>query len=774
MTLLVWAVTTDQPVQAQTTCDRYVLGIDTSDSGDCSDMHHPCHTIQYAIDQSVDGDVICVAWHSLAGALTYPEHLVITRSITLNGAWEGMCGNSNNWTCSFTPRPCDPISVTIDGFNQGRAVTILGPVTPTIDCFTITGGNAGGVAFPTGQENHGGGIYSQDAAPIIVNNVITTNYGCVSSSCSPSYGRGGGIYLLNAPATAVISGNLIVDNQADKDSTWGQGGGIMLVNSDAQVLHNTIQSNRAGTSAGNGGGIMVDGGAPTIVDNNLALNRSGVAVVCTGGGIHIESDESVVIERNILQYNVALQGTGDPGLVSVGGGLYYYGAVDAAPVIRDNIVYQNLAAIDSEGAGGGMYLSHLGPAAQVTGNQFEWNIAGHNARGNGGGIYVAESTLTIDDNDFLHNSATWAGNRGEGGGIYVDGGTVVLEGNTMSHNFGAGFGGFPSTAIGCGGAVAIFDSSSTIRYNEITQNGGTNGVNYGLGGGIYLEGGTSQILFNTINDNYASDTANSFGGGIAVTDTVALIQGNEISGNWAAADSSWGTGGGIAAESSTLEIVGNTISHNQAALLDYGYGGGIYAFSSDVWLDANTIIDNYAARGAHGYGGGVHLTACSTFTLTNNIIAENGATLLGSGVGLHSGAGALIHNTIAANLTGDGSGVYVDKSSVTMQNNIVVSQTVGITGTASATVAADHTLFENNATDYSGVGVSSVDEVAGPAALRADYTLQEWSNAIGHAVSVAWLTWDIEGDHRPIGSAADIGADEYALKVYLPLLLRNG
>ncbi len=46
--------TTYRPIQAQATCDRYVLGIDASDSTDCSDAHHPCRTIQYAIDQAID------------------------------------------------------------------------------------------------------------------------------------------------------------------------------------------------------------------------------------------------------------------------------------------------------------------------------------------------------------------------------------------------------------------------------------------------------------------------------------------------------------------------------------------------------------------------------------------------------------------------------------------------------------------------------------------------------------------------------------------------
>ena len=82
LTFLVGVVVAGQPERPDATCDRYVLSIDGSDSGDCSDEDHPCHTIQYAIDHAVDGDVICIARHTLAGPLVYPETLVITRSIT--------------------------------------------------------------------------------------------------------------------------------------------------------------------------------------------------------------------------------------------------------------------------------------------------------------------------------------------------------------------------------------------------------------------------------------------------------------------------------------------------------------------------------------------------------------------------------------------------------------------------------------------------------------------------------------------------------------------
>jgi hypothetical protein len=102
LAILVSATVSNRPTRAQGTCDRYVLGIDSGDTTDCSDERHPCRTVQYAINQASDGDVICVAKHTLAGPLVYAERLVITKSITLDGAWDAMCVDPSDLTCSFT------------------------------------------------------------------------------------------------------------------------------------------------------------------------------------------------------------------------------------------------------------------------------------------------------------------------------------------------------------------------------------------------------------------------------------------------------------------------------------------------------------------------------------------------------------------------------------------------------------------------------------------------------------------------------------------------
>ncbi len=716
--LLVSAFAPGGGVTAQGRCDRWVV-TEGANTSDCSDEAHPCKTVQYAIDQAADGDVICVA--ALGAVLDptiYHEHLFIDQTLTLDGKWSATC-SPITFACDFIPVICTPERVVIDGFRQGRVITIDGNIEPTVDCFTITGGNANGLGGdpPAGSwgelaENHaGGGIYSRDAAPIIINNIITDNYGCMDCT---AYGRGGGVYLLNAPGTAIISRNVIAGNAADFNSTWGTGGGIMLRDSDAQVSNNTITDNRAGFSAGEGGGIAIKGGMPTIAYNEISGNVAGQAVRGMGGGIYVWSSTTAIIEHNLVLKNLAINDDGDPVFKSVGGGIYYGGAPTVVAVIRGNTINGNVASPYSpSGGGGGIYLAGLVAPSVVSGNHLESNIAGHNCDGEGGGVYVGGSEVTIEGNELVDNSATWAGSLGTGGGLYIVGGSVLVQNNAITSNYGGGFPGSPSTATGFGGGIAISGSLTIVQDNLIENNAATNSTGPGAGGGIYGVYGSVQIAR-------------------------------------------------------------NVIAGNQGSPAVMGLGGGAYLQEMAPWLDANTVLDNVAAGGTMGRGGGVRLVSCAPFTLTNNIIARNQASQYGSGVAIATGStGMLAHNTIADNLLGDGVGVYVDVTgNVELLSNIIAGHDTGVFNDGGADVGASYTLFEGNTTNYSA-GVISTYPVAPPAALLADYRIGSGSNAIDHAPDLSWLTWDIDGDTRPIGLVWDVGADEYGFRVHLPLVMRN-
>lgn len=699
--------------QAAVPCNRYVVNDgNNSPENTCSNPNNPCKSIQYALKWASAGETICVADRDdIAGPSAFYGPIVVTKTVTLDGAWQAHPNPvGTDWV--WAPTACNPENVVLDGSGTSRVISIT-KSSPTIDCFTITGGNAGSVSgSATDDLNHGGGIAARDAAPLIANNIITANYGCMTAACT-GYGRGGGLYLVNAPATAVISNNLIANNVAD-DGNVGWGGGIYLENASPQVLSNTLQTNRAGHSAGNGGGIAVIGGSPVLADNRLLRNVAGQDMMAHGGGIFVDSDRAVTIERNLIQGNVALKGTADPGLFSRGGGIFFDGPL---AVIRDNRVYGNVATLlDQRGLGGGMYLHNLSAAAEVSGNVVaDDNRASYVADGNGGGLYLDDCYATVTENRVFDNIAA-SDTPGYGGGFYVNGGGGLLEGNIITDN------------------MAVL------------------GAGRGWG----------------------------WGGGMAILRSVVLVQDNRIAQNVAnSAPEGWGAGGGVYVWGDTPRFVGNEVLSNTTSYGGTGFGGGFALASARPWLEGNTILDNQASDATTGGGGGVDVASCSTFTLTNNIIARNAVSATGSGVAIvNSGLirGRMAHNTLVANLSGDGVGVYVGgHSKVLLYNNLIVSQTVGITNTASptSTVTADYTLFEGNESNY-GPGVTSTNEVSGPARLLPDYHLRFGSNAADHALLLTWVRRDIDGDPRPIGPLPDIGADEGRfVYLYLPLVLRN-
>ena len=762
---------------APPSCQRYVLNTHGIDTGSCTDPAHPCRTVQYAVRRAAEGDRICVAYDVSAIPAVYAGTVQLTKTVTLDGAWSASCTVRPPSTveCKFSAASCAPAKTVLDGLGAGRVISISGHVKPVIQCFTITGGDADEQFGDPDGMNAGGGIYSRDAAPVIVENIISGNFGC--DSCTSTYGRGGGIYLLNAPSTALISGNLVFGNIAD-NSTWGQGGGIMVRDSDARILFNRIEHNRAGLSAGDGGGIMVSGGGPTIADNEIVRNVAGTAVMCNGGGIFVRSSEPVVIEGNHIESNWAITGTlGYFGVSSHGGGVYFAGDPTGVAFIRDNTFLYNVGALQGPhtGEGGGLYVSGLVSPTLVSGNDFEWNYGGHNPSGWGGGIFALSSTLAISGNRFRYNNATWAGSTGMGGGLYLRGSSALVSSNVFTHNYAAGFPGLPSTATGFGGAIALVNDTSLVARNRLDSNAATNADATGMGGGIYAEGGTPHVVENTIVSCTASLYGIGYGGGVAISDTQALVERNWIATNLAASDEP-GYGGGIYILRGIATAVGNTITGNVASRATAAYGGGAYLDRTRSWLNANTLVGNLAAGLTIGRGGGIRISSCEWFTLTNNIVARNVASHYGPGIAIYDSNGRLAHLTIAQNSGGDGAGISYDSTDTNLwvDNSVIVTQAIGIHNSVlgTSTVYADYTLFEGNGLNY-GVGVSSAHEVAGPAALRGDYRLEAHSGAINQAPLLVWVGQDIDGDPRPAGPLADVGVDELTWWIRLPVALRQ-
>lgn len=371
-------------------------------------------TIQGAIGAAGDGDTIQVAQG------TYTENLVITESIVLEGGWR------SDWLAR------DPALyvTTVDGNGTGRVIRISGPCTPTVDGFVVTNGDA------TGQggfysRDAGGGVYSENANPVIVRNVISGNLACANGE-----GYGGGIYLYNS-AGAVVEGNLIQGNRAGV-SEYSYGGGLLVRRSqNTTIRDNAVAYNSAANgirSDGRGGGLaFLDSAYTTIVSNTIYSNTASVDGSGNGGGLFVEwACTYTLVCSNVVYGNLA------GGRAGIGGGAYLRGRY---LTVTENLVHHNVAGggetdESGDGGGGGLYIWTY-DSALVRGNTINYNVATRSDMyGIGGGLYLERANNTLLDGNVL------VGNKGSthpwgttwGAGITLYEGTATVINSILANN----------------------------------------------------------------------------------------------------------------------------------------------------------------------------------------------------------------------------------------------------------------------------------------------------------------------------------------------------
>lgn len=344
-----------------------------NDSGDCTTIVGRCRTLQYALDVAAPLDEIRVAQGTYTDAA--PAVAVITKTVSLLGGWDN----------GFTIRNSDTSTTILDALQNGRVISINGNISPTIDGFTITGGDAtglGGGLFA--GSDAGGGIYSLNAAPIIQHNIITNN---LASTQSGVRALGGGIYIKDAPTPAIVRDNRIMSNTAGIGIQQGDGGGLFL-NSPADVLTNTFQGNEACKSCNRpmGGGLYVGWTTSQIV---IARNRFENNQAQYGGAIML-TWSAVQVDGNILIGNTT---TDD------GAGLY--STYDKGSHIKANVIVSNTAARD--GGGLNIYITRGPEATRLVNNLIAHNLAGSS----GGGLYAHSdwnlSAITLTHNTVVSN-----------------------------------------------------------------------------------------------------------------------------------------------------------------------------------------------------------------------------------------------------------------------------------------------------------------------------------------------------------------------------------
>jgi len=211
-------------------------------------------------------------------------------------------------------------------------------------------------------------------------------------------------------------------------------------------------------------------------------------------------------------------------------------------------------------------------------------------------------------------------------------------------------------------------------------------------------------------------------------------------------------GGGISASSGSLTVTGSKIANNT--------GVAIAASGGSLTVAQSTISNNA--------GGGISTTG--QFAIVNNFVFANGSSSSPIGgvsiLATQNAANRLDFNSFSKNTTQDGVGAAIQctAGTFTARNNIMsgngtltdMNQTGG-TCTHAYSIATPGTL--PTGTGNLAVDPQFVNTTTG------DLHIPAGSPAIDAADPAAALTGleavDIDGDARPQGAHADIGADEH-------------
>jgi len=402
-----------------------------------------------------------------------------------------------------------------------------------------------------------------------------------------------------------------------------------------------------------GGGLFADGSVLTIANNTIVDNTAQL-----GGGIALMNSH-VNLTGNTISGNSAT--TANAKSINMGGGIYLY---DTKGEIASNTIAQNTVScgafdpilVDPNGhmaPGGGICVVFSKNVGAIT---FSGNtISGNTATGSqfyGGGMYCYQliggltNTITITGNTISQNQGL------DGGGIAIVQCSPVISGNTISGNSGH-----------WGGGLYGYSGSGTISHNTFSANNSVTirvGVNSGGGGILCDEGFSPTITGNTFSSNTAAD----YGGGLEVYDTGAspTVQENRFTSNTAQ------FGGGIVVQAASPRIERNYLYDNRATSQS---GGGMFIENTpNFQIRNNLIVENQAA----GYGGGISVVNGGAPDFINNTLVGNTAGIFGGGIHSLASSFTVMNNIVADNIK---FGMFSDGSTLNNSYNDVYGNSLG-------------------------------------------------------------------------------------------------
>ncbi len=511
--------------------------------------------------------------------------------------------------------------------------------------------------------NLGGAVFIRNFSKVIISNCVIS-YNSAGGSDSPS---GGGLCLQFA--------DIIITENEISHNTAVNGGGIQIWESDPVFTGNTIEFNTANEA---GGGVWVGGESSPVFNNDIISDNSAVG---NGGGIICWQMTNIVLNSVHLNNNTGYYGGAvfvtdcelqmygcnltDNSSAWIGGGINAYSCtinINETTFERDTAyifggamgIYfseltlnnSNLTDNSSRILGGGIHSDNS--TININNTVFERDTVGGRPDGGvGGGIFVWHCDLTIDDCEFINDSAS-----SSGGAISSDSSSLIINNTTFTQN---------KAAVN-GGAISFNNGSLELSNSNFSQNSSV------WGGGIISNkseidlldclftentsehGGAVSIGFSNLNINKVSfeQNASIWGGAISATNTSLTLDSCLFSQNTAS-----GEAGAIECIVDTVnfsgavsvQIANSEFSENSSTNL---YGAlEIRQENSDTSLCSVILNKNvFVSNSANSYSAVRFIGNINDIEVTNSIFANNFAASSTSIFSANRGAKVKVINSL--------------------------------------------------------------------------------------------------------------------------------